>query len=386
MNIIYFTTAINKNDFKDFIKLWKKPINPSNQNFHDKIIRSLSLTNHIDVISIRPFSKKLCNEKYLKSNEKTIGNITYHYLRVPRNKLMRPFSYANQLKILLKKINLSNALIISDTINPQAIRLATKAKKHTHLPLIGVCTDSPSNISNTSRSYTMYLLKKSRNLDGYISLTKSLNDLFNKANKPNIIVEGLVEDYFIKNKNEITINKPYFFFGGSLLEKYGVYNLIEAFKKLNRLDIALLISGHHANETKLLKEASGFDIRYLSLLPVSSVLNYEAYSIANINPRPFSEDLDRYSIPSKTLEYLSSGRPTISVKNSKLQKYFSNDAIWIKNNDPLEIKNALEKVLEMDEKDRIDLGKKAKEKVLNLYSLTSINKELDLFISNFKKR
>lgn len=385
MNIIYVTTAMNKGDFKNYLSSWKKSLNPSNQNFHEKMIRALALTNKVDVISLRPFSKKMCEEKYLKAKVNTFKNINYYYFKVERNKLFRPFSYSLQMNKLLSKLNKENSIIIADTINPQTIRLANQIKKKTKLPLIGICTDSPSNISNTRRSYTTYLLAKSKNLDGYICLTKGLNDLFNKFNKPNLIIEGIVEDYFVKNEKSLINDKPYFFFGGALLAKYGVYNLIEGFKKLNRFDISLLIAGHHENPAKLLEESKGYDIKFLGLLPVNEVMNYESFALANINPRPFSEDLDRYSIPSKTLEYLSSGRPTISIKNSKLQKYFLDDVIWLKDNDPLDIKKALESVLNLSEEQRKDFGRQAKDKVRQLYSISSVNKKLNMFINSFKK-
>lgn len=69
MRIIYFTTALSKNEYNEYTKLWKISPNPSNQNFHNKLIRSLSINNKVDVISIRPFSKKLVSSKRLKKKK-----------------------------------------------------------------------------------------------------------------------------------------------------------------------------------------------------------------------------------------------------------------------------------------------------------------------------
>ena len=64
MKIIYVTTSLEENDYVEFNKQWKVSLNPSNQNFHNKMIRALSINNEIDVISIRPFSKTNCNVRW----------------------------------------------------------------------------------------------------------------------------------------------------------------------------------------------------------------------------------------------------------------------------------------------------------------------------------
>ena len=79
MRIIYFTTAQEEKDYRSFMNQWKIALNPSNQNFHNKLIRALAIENQVDVISIRPFSRKNMKVKKLPSVEKKEGNITWHY-------------------------------------------------------------------------------------------------------------------------------------------------------------------------------------------------------------------------------------------------------------------------------------------------------------------
>lgn len=382
MQIIYVTTSLYEEDYPSFQKAWKVSLNPSNQNFHNKMIRCLSKIAQVEVFSLRPFSKSRCRIKKLGSEVKKVNNITYHYLRVPVNPFFRYRSFLMQSKKIIKNLNLDDAVIFADTINPKTIRLANVIGAKSSLPVIGLCTDSPSNISGTRRSYTMYLLHQAQNLSGYIALTKSLEELFNVNNKPSLIVEGLVEDQpFENHKNE---TKPYFFFGGALMARYGVYDLIEAFKLLKNNDINLLICGHHFDLRELHEKIKDDKrIQFLGILPVNDVLHYEANAIANINPRPFSEDLDRFSIPSKTLEYLYSGTLTISVRNSILQKSFSDDVIWCKSSDKKDLLEGMEKALAMTDEQRQIVGKKGQEKVLKLYSLTSISQKINGFLAGF---
>ena len=384
MKIIYITTSLEENDYIEFNKLWTVSLNPSNQNFHNKMIRSFALNNPVDVISIRPFSKAKCAIKVLKADTKVVNNITYHYLKIKRNKLFRLISLKSQVKSLIEELKTDDSVIITDTINPKCVSVTNYIQKKFHIPAIGICTDSPSNITGTNRSYTLYLIRNCYKLDGFITLTEGLNLLFNQFNKDHITIEGIVES------KDIEINTPvegkYIFFGGALLPRYGVYNLIEAFKNIENPDISLLICGHHADEEQI-AAAIGDDprIKYMGTLPVKEVLVLEKHALANINPRPFTQDLDRLSIPSKTLEYLASGALTISVRNTELEKTFKDCAIWAKSGSPKDLEASLKTAISMDEKERQNIAEKAKNVAISHYSLEKISELVTDFSSKFVK-
>ena len=384
MNIIYFTTAQDKESYNKYLNIWKTPVNSSNQTFHNKLIRSLAINNHVHVVSIRPFSRKLCNVPFLKEGEDIEGSIHWHYLRISRNKVLSFSRLRKQIKLLFKDFY-RNSLIITDTINPTVLFMATTfAKKH-HMPCIGVCTDSPSNISGTSRTYTMLILKLAKSLSGYIALTTGLNELYNEQNKASYILEGLVEDDAVV-KDKFPKSK-YIFYCGALSERYGIYDFISFYKTFIKTDVKFIFCGHHADEAKI-NEAIKDDkrITYLGNITNDEVLLYEANAWCNINPRPYSEDLDRFSIPSKVLEYFNSGAPTISVKNTKLQKYFNPDAIWIKNNSPEEYARGFQKFNSFSDKERQAMSARAKARVQELYSLTAVNNRLDSFLYLFTRK
>ena len=204
MKIIYVTTAIEANDYKSFVSLWKKKPNPSNQNFHNKMIRCLAINNDVEVVSIRPFSRQLVSSKQLPKEEKVTGNIKWHYLPIPKSKLMRYFSVKNNCLKVFDKESVKGSIVITDTINPNCLSASSRIAKEYNLPLIGICTDSPSNITGTYRSYTLYLLNKASKCDGFIALTDGLNTLYNESGKPSVIIEGIVE-----NDNNVVKHEEY---------------------------------------------------------------------------------------------------------------------------------------------------------------------------------
>lgn len=384
--IIYLTTAMDNDDYAEYIKHWSIKPNPSNQNFHNKMIRSLALTYHVDVISVRPYSRKLCDLKKLPKQEKNTNNITWHYLAINKNPFIKLVSTKNKaINIINKLINKSNNdeyYLFTDTINLGIVHILKHiTKTFKNIIYIGVVSDSPSNISNTSRSYTKYILNNTSSLDGYIALTRELNDLYNQNKKPYLINEGIVEIRDDIKQDYLPIK--YFFFAGALLPRYGIYELIEAFKKILKKypHYYLLICGHHGDENYLNEQIKDFDnIRYLKTIPYLDVLYYENGAIANINPRPFSEDLDRFSIPSKTLEYACSDALTISVKNSKLIKYFPQEILWTKSAKVDDLYEAIEKVITNEESLNKELAKKAKQIALDNFSKESVNKKISNFL------
>ena len=91
--------------------------------------------------------------------------------------------------------------------------------------------------------------------------------------QPTEIIEGVLENEDIKETMNIT--KPYIFFGGSLLPRYGVCTLIEAFKMMNRDDVDLFIAGHTGNDHQI-KDAikDNPNIGYKRIIAINDSTNW----------------------------------------------------------------------------------------------------------------
>lgn len=385
MRIIYFTTACQKEDYISFSENWRASLNTSIQNLHNRLIRSLAISHEVDVISVRPFSRKLCKLKMLPSSTTQEGRITWHYLEIKRNKLFRFISARKQARKIVSKLNLKDCIVLTDTLNPYLLSSSTSIARKYDLPIIGVCNNTPSGIHDTGRSYTTFLHSLADDLSGYITLTPGLNELFNVNNRANLTIEGVLEDKF----KEMSVGEygKYILYYGSLEEKYGVYDLIKAFIELNNPDINLVIAGYHGNNEKINKLVKDQrNIRFLGMISNDLVLSLENGSLFNINPRPYSEDYDRYLIPSNVIDYLGSDSLTVSVKNSRLRPYFENDAIWLDSNDKEDLIKGMNQVLNMGDDKKKAIIKKANVNVNKLYSMPAINRKVILFLKQFLKQ
>ena len=386
MKIIYFTTACEKEDYISFSKNWNTSLNTSIQNLHNRLIRSLALTHEVEVISIRPFSKKYCKLRGLPSALTNEGKITWHYLEIKRHKVARFLSAKRQAKKLLSKMNLKDCIILTDTLNPYILNSSTSLAKKYNLPIIGICNNTPSGIHNTGKSYTTFLLSMADDLSGYIAMTSGLNDLYNERSRASLILEGVNESKY----KEFDTKKygKYIFYNGSLEEKYGVYDLIKAFNELNREDLKLVITGYHNFEESKFSSAimGNPNIIHLGMLDADKILSLENGALMNVNPCPYTEDFDRYLIPVNMLDYLASNTITVSVKNNRLQKYFDEDCIWVNSSDEEDLVSGMKKALDMkkDEKNRI--VKKATMDMNKNYSMAIVNKKIILFLKQFLKQ
>ena len=386
MKIIYFTTACEKEDYDSFLKNWKSSLNTSIQNLHNRLIRSLAITHEVEVISVRPFSHRYCKLKMLPSSTTQEGKITWHYLQIKRRgRILRVLSAKKQAKKILSKMNLNDCIILTDTLNPFLLRSSTSLAKKYNLPIIGVCNNTPSGIHDTGRRYTLFLHAMADNLSGYISLTSGLNELFNQYNRANLTIEGVLENKY----KEVSVKEygKYIYYYGGLEEQYGVYDLIKAFIELDNNDISLVIAGYHANNDKITKAIKGHDnIKYLGMISNDLSLSLANNSLLNIDPRPYSEDYDRYLIPCNVIDYLNSNSLTVSTRNSKLQKYFMDDAIWLNTGEVEDLLEGMKKALAMEKDEKASLIKKANADSNKLYAMSVINHKVILFLKQFLKQ
>ena len=385
MKIIYFTTASEKEDYNSFQENWTSSLNISIQNLHNRLIRSLAITHEVEVISIRPFSRKYCKLKKLTPSITQEGKITWHYLGIKRSKFFRYSSSKRQAKKILNKMNLKDCIILTDTLNPYLLMISKKLAKKFDLPIIGICNNSPSGVRNTRRSYTLLLHLLADNLSGYISLTSGLNELFNKYSRANLTIEGIVENKF--KQVDVSEYGKYAFCFSNLEEKYGINDLINAFIEYGNQYINLVIAGYHGNTEKinrLIKDHT--NIKYLGMISNDLAFSLENGSIFNINPRPYSEDFDRYLIPWNVLDYLNSNSLTVSVRNSKLKKLFEEDLIWINSSEKEDFIAGFDKALKANNEEREQIIKKASANVNKLYSMAAINHKVVLFLKQFLKQ
>ena len=376
--LIYFTNAVDQNSFKDYLMKWKVSPNLSNQNFHHKLIKALSFQFEVDVISVRAINSNFENSK-LEASKVKEENTTWNYPCVSVNRLSKALLLNSRIKKSLE-LDDSNYVIFVDALNYSLVKSAFKLHKKKGYKIIGICTDNPYNISFTSALYIRNLMKYATKLDGYVVLTEGINKVYNLNDKPYIQIDGVNEDKEINTTTHF--EKPYIYFGGSLMEEYGVYNLIDAFKELKLDNTALLICGHHLQKEKLFEKIGNDEsIKYLGPVNYEDNLSLERNALLCVNPRPINPKIDDYSIPSKTLEFLAAKSLCVTVDNKLLKENYNDVIFWAKSSSAEDLKAAIKEALSVS--DKISLVEEGYKKVMSRTSQKVIGERINKFLSEF---
>ncbi len=158
--------------------------------------------------------------------------------------------------------------------------------------------------------------------DSFVYLTEAMAE---KAapGKPYVVVEGIATTKHPKKKYGKVSDKTTFLYTGGINSDYGVIELVEAFTRIDDPNIRLQLCGGGADVDNV-KDYCKQDnrIEYLGLLPYEQILDLQVKADFLINPRRDSGEFTKYSFPSKIIEYLASGTPTISYILSGFPKEY----------------------------------------------------------------
>lgn len=202
--------------------------------------------------------------------------------------------------------------------------------------------------------------------DGYVVLTDAMNEEINLKEKPSIRIEGMVKkeqeiEYSKKQINKFTEDKRIFLYSGTLDEKYGIDTLLSAFTGIKNQNINLWIVGSGENEEKLRNSYKGDKrIKFFGRINNNQVIEMQKQVHFLLNPRPTSEEFTKYSFPSKTLEYMVSGTPTITTKLSGIPLDYNQYLLFFEDESVLGIRNTLIQMINLSIDQQILLGRKAR--------------------------
>ena len=383
MNIVVFTSAMIDDDFAKYQQEAIIKPNPSNQNFYSKLIKALSYKNTVSVVSHRPFVKGMFDDYLLQRKEGSDGLVRYIYTQLEATRSYKMFDEVDEIidagEKAIQSFMSKNFVVIVDVLRINLLKGAIKfARKH-NAKIIGMLTDNPANLSNIRRSYVRNVFKNASRLNGYLALSNGLLRAYKVNDKPSYVFEGLVDEERQIKKQPIG---NYYFFGGSLYERYGVKRLVNAFVDSN-IPEKLVIAGNGPLRQFIFENnEKNSRILYLSQLPKQKIYGLEQNAIANINPRPFNKKIDEESVPSKLLEYFASGVPTISTIHTKLYDIFKNDAFWIEDDSQDGIRKALNKFAMADQDEMKKRAISARVKVYEIYGVKNQGERITYFLTS----
>lgn len=203
-------------------------------------------------------------------------------------------------------------------------------------------------------------------MDSFALLTEQMNEKVNPGGeKPYTVVEGIVSAEDGPDIEDFVPGKtPSFVYTGLIDRAFGVLDLAEAFTLLEG-DCTLELFGQgEALET--IREIAEKDprIRCHGAIPRGEALQKQREATVLVNPRMPDRDFVRYSFPSKTLEYLLSGRPVLMFRLDGIPEEYYEYISTYPSPDHGEMAAVMKRLMDAPEEELTCRGKRGREFVL----------------------
>lgn len=244
-------------------------------------------------------------------------------------------------------------------------------KKYPKVKCVLYVPDLPEymDVNNKSQLYSAlkklhisHLKKNIKKIDGYVFLTDYMKEWFDKDINYTV-VEGIYKEPKFalsdcKSKENVIL------YAGGLCEDYGVLELVESFLKIKESNWKLELIGD-GPLLSTLKEISNKEpcLVLRGLLPNSDVLKRQKQASILVNPRKAQQNFTKYSFPSKTIEYMSSGTPMIGYRLPGIPDDYY-DYIYEASQDDNGLEFCLKNVMMLSEYERNQFGMLAKDFIL----------------------
>lgn len=307
----------------------------------------------------------------------TLNNNTYTSYKFCNLSLFKIISRYIVTKNALFRDFISNKdgeIIIIYSVLTSFLKAAIEYKKeHSNTIICVIVTDLPEFMSNSRNILHILLMNIDRRIvidllaqvDCFVLLSEHMKQRLPVNNKPYVVVEGIYnvndEICFDKNNNDV----KQIMYSGSLSKKYGIINLVNAFSQIKNDNYRLIICGDGDSKDEIIAFSNGDKrINYLGSLDRKEVLKLQRESSLLVNPRTPEGEFTKYSFPSKTMEYLASGIPTLLYKLQGIPEEYYQYCYTIESLDVTELSNRIDEILKKPIEELTDIGNKARNFIL----------------------
>lgn len=203
-------------------------------------------------------------------------------------------------------------------------------------------------------------------MDSFVLLTEQMNEKVNPCReKPYTVVEGIVSvEDATDAEHFVSAKKPSFVYTGLIDRAFGVLDLVQAFTLMDGdCTLELYGEGEALGDIRKMAEKDS-RISCHGAVPRDEALKHQREATVLVNPRMPDRDFVRYSFPSKTLEYLLSGRPVLMFKLDGIPEEYDRYLSFFPSADHREMADAMKCILDLSPEELTALGQKGRDFVL----------------------
>lgn len=226
-------------------------------------------------------------------------------------------------------------------------------------------SDSKNVVYRALKSIDKKIIDKHlKHIDFFVPLNENMIKELNIVNKPWVRIEGIY-NYSpigtITKKSE----KKIILYTGNIGERYGVKELLEAFKLIEKSNYQLWVRGDGETKAYFLNEAKNNNrIRYFEQMPLDRLQQLLQEATVLVQPAPANKEFTKYFFPSKIMNYMASGTPVISTKIEGIPSEYYDYLYVFDNSETIHMRDKLIEVCEKNPNELKKFGEKAKKFVL----------------------
>jgi glycosyltransferase involved in cell wall biosynthesis len=394
MKIIFIGSLFPQDRIKEIVDNSNTSIDNAANNFQYALLNGLIFYYpNLEIItqpSIRTYPihyKKIHFKTSLFSFNQIEKNSCLGFINLP---IIKHFHKTRKLYKKLKDTlcKKEKTLIFLYSIHSPFLQAVTEIKKRNkNVKVCLIAPDLPQFMSESKNPIYRFL----KNLDSliiqnclkYVDAFVLLSDQMVSALKiektPWVRVEGIYSSSEI-NLGRIQKEDKTILYTGTLAKRYGIINLIQAFNLIKSKDYNLWICGEGDSKKEVIKASIKDDrIKYFGQLPTKKIFELQKKATVLINPRTPDGIYTKFSFPSKTMEYLASGTPTIMYRLDGVPDEYYNFVYVIEEQGIEGLQNTLKLVCEKDPSELHEFGEKASMFILkNKNPLSQVKKIFEM--------
>ena len=371
---VFLGLLYNKEDEERLAKTSKVGLQAAANNYQWGLIRGLfkktgEKTYVINSVPMGVFpqnSTTLVEKKHHSSVEEAeIENCGYVNLPVIKQ-FQRTWSAYRRLSRLTKQSAEPVTVVVYSLYGPYLRAIKKAKRKHKNFKCILVVPDLPGVYGIESTNPLLKLvqrirgkssLKLSQYADGYVLLTEQMAEPLKIAEKDYVIIEGIANENIERISTYKRERVPMILYTGAIEESLGMKILLEAFEALP-VGLAKLCVAGAGSYTHTLKDAAKTNpnIEYLGYLPKQRIHQLQREAAILVNPRSAEDAYTKYSFPSKTMEYLSTGVPVVMNALPGIPNEYHTHLFLAESSDANSMAKMLKTVLTADENVLLEHG------------------------------
>ena len=366
MHILYAVTTCSDRTYRRlFETVAVKPAFQS-QKYHRLLIEGLAANSKVDVIANPPVNRSVLDKAFVRLPREEEGGACYHNFPAIRNPLLKAAWVGLGTFFQILRLADRDSAVVVDGLNRVTALAGMLAARLRRIPCVGIVTDLPDMLGGGGFS------KKLANFvighcTAYVFLTEAMNARLNPNGKPYVILEGHAD--ITMGERTPSLERKHrprvCLYAGGVSRQYGLANLVEGFRMADLPDTELHIygPGDYVEELKAVA-AEDSRVKYGGMLLNTEIVDKEMEATLLVNPRPTAEEFVKFSFPSKTMEYMSTGTPVLTTVLPGMPEEYHPYVYLIRDETPQGIARALKDTLAQSDEALLQKGMAARNFVL----------------------